>query len=62
MRQPARYVLPEEVDPEERLCATVPVPNDPDHIAAFMGAVYGLSKPYVWGNDEAHTAIDVAKV
>ena len=60
-RKVARYVLPEDIDPE-RLCATVPVPNDPDHIAAFMGAVYGLSKAYEWANDDAHTAIDVAAV
>lgn len=62
MGQKARYVLPEVVEPSTSVCYMVPVPNDPQHIAAFMGAIFGLSKPYEWQNDPAHTAIDVGAV
>lgn len=59
---PMRWALPEVVDPENRLCYSVPVPDDRLHIAAFMGALFLLTKPYSWANDEDHTALDVAAV
>lgn len=62
MGQKSRYVLPEVVDPPERVCFQVYVPKDRQHIAAFLGAIYGLSKPYEWENDSAHTAIAVGRV
>lgn len=58
----AKWVLPLVVDPTERLCAVVPVPNDVYHIAAFRGAMLGLASAYKWGDDLAHTAKDVANV
>lgn len=62
MGQKSRYVLPEVVDPIERVCFQVMVPKDRQHVAAFLGAIYGLSKPYEWQNDGAHTAIAVGRV
>jgi len=62
MGQKSRYVLPAVVNPSTSTCYAVPVPDDPQHLAAFMGAIYGLSKPYEWQNDPAHTAIDVGAV
>jgi len=50
------------VDPADSVCFQVPVPNDRQHIAAFLGAVYELAKPYKWANDDAHTAIQVGAV
>jgi hypothetical protein len=50
------------VNPSDSVCYQVPVPNDRQHIAAFMGAIYGLSKPYEWQNDAAHTALQVGVV
>lgn len=62
MPQRSRYPLPTVVDPDTVKCAIVRVPNDPGHIAAFMGALYSLATAYAWQNDAAHTAKDVAAV
>lgn len=59
---PARWALPEVIDPADRLCFRVEVPNDRNHIAAFMGALFELTKGYSWADDPAHKAKDVAKV
>lgn len=56
------WPLPTTVNPPDRLCAIVQVPNDPQHVAAFMGALYDLAKWYSWERDEAHTGKDVAAV
>lgn len=58
----SRWVLPDDVAPDTSICYQVPVPNDPQHIAAFKGAIYMLAKAYSWQNDDAHTALDVAAV
>jgi hypothetical protein len=62
MGQRTRWVLPEVVDPPGHICFKIEVPNDRNHIAAFIGAIFSLSTPYSWQNDDAHTAIDVGKV
>jgi len=56
------WPLPRTVDTIPRLCYQVEVPNDERHIAAFMGAIYGLSRWYNWERDETHTAKDIAEV
>jgi len=58
---PAKYVLPATIDPA-RICTTVLVPNDPQHIAAFLGAIRGLGSAINWQDDLSHTAKDVAAV
>lgn len=40
----------------------VPVPDDPYHKAAFLGALQGLGSAYKWQDDLDHTAKDVAEV
>lgn len=62
MAQKSRWTLPEVVNPPGKLCFTIHVPNERYHIAAFLGAIYELAKPYSWQNDPAHTAIDVGTV
>lgn len=59
---PAVWTLPEVVDPPERRCMQIPVPDDPLHIAAFRGALLTLSSAYKWADDPAHTAKEVALV
>jgi len=59
---PAKWVLPSVIDPPDRICFQIEVPNERQHIAAFLGAIYDLAKPYKWANDSAHTAIQVGKV
>jgi hypothetical protein len=62
MGQRARWVLPETVDPGVYQCWSVKVPDDINHVAAFKGAVYELTRANNWENDELHTAKDVADV
>lgn len=59
---PAQWPLPDVVDPAERLCVRVYVPNDPAHIAAFRGALLALQSAYHWADDPTHKAKDVALV
>lgn len=59
---PARWVLPNVVDPPTRTCYTIPVPDDPYHRAAFRGALLDLASAYKWADDPSHTAKDVANV
>jgi len=58
----AKWVLPEVVNPEDRRCFTIPVPDDPQHIAAFRGALLNLCSAMNWQDDTEHTAKDVAAV
>jgi hypothetical protein len=57
-----QWVLPNVVDPPKTICFQIDVPDDPQHIAAFLGSIFDLSKPYHWANDDAHTAIAVGAV
>jgi len=59
---PARWVLPETINPSERLCFTIRVPNDPQHLAAFRGALWNLCSAINWADDPDHLAKDVAQV
>jgi hypothetical protein len=58
----AKWVLPEVVDPPDRICFKVMVPNERFHIAAFRGALFMLSSAIYWSDDLAHTAKEVALV
>jgi len=58
----AKWVLPDVIDPPERLCFQIEVPNDKQHIAAFRGALLNLASAINWQDDPDHTAKDVAKV
>lgn len=59
---PAQYVLPSVVNPASRKCYTILVPDEPQHIAAFNGAILSLASAYNWADDPDHTAKDVALV
>lgn len=59
---PAKWALPETVNPATRRCIQVQVPDDPMHIAAFRGAMLALASAYNWTDDAAHKAKDVALV
>lgn len=55
------YLLPAIVDPD-RIQFCIEIPNEPNHILAFWGALDELGQPYSWDDDEAHTALAVAAV
>lgn len=58
----AKWVLPAVIDPPERLCFQIEVPNDRQHIAAFRGALLNLASAINWQDDPDHTAKEVARV
>jgi len=57
---PAKWVLPEAVDPPTTRCFVIEVPDDPQHVAAFRGALLNLASAYKWADDVTHMAKDVA--
>jgi len=59
---PAKWVLPEIIDPENRRCVQIYVPDEKYHIAAFWGALLTLASAYKWADDLDHKAKDVALV
>jgi hypothetical protein len=61
-QQEMRWPLPEVVHPSSVICYKIQVPNERHYIGAFLGAMYLLSKPYAWGDDSAHTALEVGAV
>lgn len=61
MAQKAKWKLPATVEPGAAKCASIIIPDDPDYIAALTGALYELSKPYAWADDDAHTALLVGQ-
>jgi hypothetical protein len=54
-------VLPSIVDPPRR-CITFDIPDEPQHVAAFFGALLQLAYWFNWQRDDAHTGKDVAQV
>lgn len=59
---PARYALPNPVNPASNICFLVHVPREKNHIAAFLGQIKALGGAYAWADDAAHTARLVAAV
>jgi hypothetical protein len=55
------YRLPETVDPP-RFSICIEVPDDINHIAAFVGAISELTWTKNWERDSAHTGAQVARV
>lgn len=62
MKKHAKWVLPATIDPAGTKCASITIPDDPDHIAAFNGALYQLTRWYNWAEDDEHSARLVANV
>lgn len=43
-----KWLVPDVIDPAEKVCVQLEIPNDIKHIAAFWGALEQLSKAYNW--------------
>lgn len=43
-----KWLVPDVIDPAEKVCVQLEIPNDTLHIAAFWGALEALSKAYNW--------------
>lgn len=59
---PAKWMLPDVVDPPDSICMSLQVPNNRYHIAAFRGALWNLASAINWADDIDHTAKEVAQV
>ena len=55
------WILPQTIDPD-RVCVQLNIPNDPDHIAAFWGALWELTYWNKWQRDPDHKGTEVAQV
>jgi len=58
----AKWTLPTTVNPSTSTGWCVPVPDDPFHKAAFLGALANLTMSNQWAHDDDHTAAQVARV
>lgn len=50
--------LPANLTPDDRVCFCINIPDDPEHFAAFWGALNALGKRYSWGkplSDDSET-------
>ncbi len=56
----SRYKIPANLDPAGICCITVPVPDDPEWIAQFNGAVYRMSIQSHYERDDAKSGKVVA--
>lgn len=56
----SRYKIPDNLNPSGICCVCVPVPDDREWIAQFMGAIWRMSLQTHYERDTAHNAIVVA--
>lgn len=56
----SRYVIPDNLNPTDVCCISVPVPNDPQWIAQFMGALWRMSLQTHYERDAAKSGKIVA--
>lgn len=56
------WILPAVVDPPDRLCVQLHIPNDRGHVMAFWGALQELAYWFNWQRDPAKTGSAVANV
>jgi len=56
------YLIPAVIDPVGSDCVRVAVPDDPDHRAAFWGALQTLTKWHNWERDPAKNGKEAAQV
>jgi len=48
-----KWLVPDVIDPVEKVCVQLEIPNDVKHIAAFWGALEQLGKAYNWEDSYA---------
>lgn len=56
------YRLPTVIDPEGVRCVCVPIPNNENHILAFLGQLDELGYWYSWERDDNQTGAAVGRV
>lgn len=56
------YLIPAVIDPVDSDCVRIAVPDDPDHRAAFWGAMQTLTQWHNWERDSTKSGKDAAAV
>lgn len=56
------YLIPATIDPPESDCVRIAIPDDPDHRAAFWGAMETLTQWHNWERNDAKTGKEAAAV
>lgn len=56
------WLLPTVIDPPTRIGVCVPVPDEPEHRQAFLGALLQLARWWNWQRDELKRGREVANV
>lgn len=56
------YLIPGLINPANRVCVTIRVPDEPDHIRAFRAQVFELTRWWNWQRDTARSGTQVARV
>lgn len=61
MSKDGGFRLPEVIDPPKR-CVSIDIPDDPNHIAAFWGALQALTYWFSWERDTNKTGLAASQV
>lgn len=56
------YLIPETIQPETNISVCVPIPNDPNHIRAFLGQVDMLGYWWTWEREQTKSGTLAASV
>lgn len=56
------YLIPSDIDPANSHCVRIAVPDDPEHRAAFWGALLELTQWHNWERNPAKSGKDAAAV
>lgn len=60
MSKDGGWRLPAVIDPSERICVCIPVPDEPAHRQAFWGALTELGYQHNWERNTGHDAVPVS--
>lgn len=57
-----KFPIPDVIDPPDRICLLIEVPNNETHISNLFGAIQTLTQGFSWEDDDAHSAKELAQV
>lgn len=56
------FPIPQNVNPEEYRCITIPVPDDPTYLQVFVGVISDMTQWFNWARDEGKNGKECAQV
>lgn len=60
MKKVKGYLIPDIINPQDEVCYSVPVPNDPAYIRAFFGQLNELSRWGMWDKTPQKQGVEAA--